>query len=213
MDIITYLKMTQLERDILTEILNISLAKAADSFAKITHETVLINVPDVALLQEETALDTIIKKRNIDLIVQSEIKGDIYGQTLLLFTNQQIDDLGKISLNNQDSNDNVLRHSLLLEISNILTGTLVTHLANILKLNIYGSVPKEPISRKQIRPEQLIIDLDVSRPILVTINTLFLRMNSSMQLPLMLIFDVPNLNKILEIVRKINTDNKLLLRK
>lgn len=205
--------MNTLEQDILKEIFNISLAKAADSFAKISKEEVLINVPDILILKEEKALSQIIENKKIDIIVQSEIKGDIYGQTLLLFSYTQVSELSKATKVPVNVDDKKFQNSLILEVSNILTGTLVTHLANILKLNIYGSVPHEPISRDKLDPKQLLLDMDISRPILVTINTLFIRSNNKIEFPLMLIFDVPNLNKVLGIIRKVNIDNKLLIRK
>ncbi|MGK7390909.1 MAG: chemotaxis protein CheC [Candidatus Cyclobacteriaceae bacterium M2_1C_046] len=204
--------MNDLEKDILTEIFNISLAKAADSFAKISNEEILINVPHITFMKEETALSSLIQDQNIFAIVQSEIKGDIYGQTLLLFSQRQIIELVNVALKT-DVKDSVLQNSLILEISNILTGTLVTQLANILKLNIYGSVPNEPIDRSSLKAENLILDLDISRSILVTINTLFIKRQNSIDLPLMLIFDIPNFNKILDTIRKVNVDNKLLTKK
>lgn len=206
-------KMTNIEKDILTEILNICLAKAADSFAKISKEDVLIQVPDIKLVKEENALRDLINRQDIDLMIQSEIKGDIYGQTLLLFSNHQVDTLNKVLTAKVDPADKQLRESLLLEISNILTGTLVTHLANILKLNMYGSVPNAPIHKSQIKPSHLVLDMDMSRPILVTINTLFIKSKNSFDLPMMLIFDVGNLSKVLESIRKVNTDNQILVRK
>lgn len=205
--------MNNIEKDILTEILNICLAKAADSFAKISKEDVLIQVPDIKLVKEENALRDLIKRQDIDLMIQSEIKGDIYGQTLLLFSNRQVDMLNNVLTDKIDPADQKLRESLLLEISNILTGTLVTYLANILKLNMYGSVPNAPIHKSQITPNHLVLDMDMSRPILVTINTLFIKSKNSFDLPMMLIFDVANLNKVLENIRKVNTDNQILMRK
>lgn len=204
--------MNNLEKDILTEIFNISLAKAADSFAKIVKEDILINVPHITFVKEKTALSTIVKDQNISAIVQSEIKGDMYGQTLLLFSNKQIDESSTAILKNS-ADDKDLKKSLLLELSNILTGTLVTQLANILKLNIYGSVPKDLIKKSNLKAENLVLDLDVSRSILVTIHTFFVRKNNSINIPLMLIFDIPNFNKMIETIRKINGDDKLLTSK
>lgn len=207
------IKMNSIERDILTEILNICLAKAADSFAKISREDVLIKVPDILLIQEPSGLQDLFNRDDIEVLVQSEIKGDIHGQTLLLFSSHQVEALKNILIDPLDPMDQKLKNSLLLEISNILTGTLVTYMANILKLNMYGSVPNTPITRKEISPDQLIIDVDISRPILVTINTLFIESKSKINLPLMLIFDVDNLNKVLDIIRKMNGDNKILIKK
>ena len=205
--------MNKIEKDILTEILNICLAKAADSFAKISKDDVLINVPDIVLMREETALGELMQKADVEMLIQSEIKGDIYGQTLLLFSKEQVRQLNDVLLMRVDPNNQGLMDSLLLEISNILTGTLVTHLANILELNMYGSVPNAPIYRNQITPKHVRLDMDMSRPILVTINTLFIKNKSKINLPMMLIFDVSNLEKVLQIIRRLNINNKFLMKK
>lgn len=205
--------MTAIEKDILTELLNICLTKAADSFAKISGQDVLIEVPEIILMEKDTALNELINKKDVEMLVQSEIKGDIYGQTLLLFSPLQVKDLNQTLLEKIDPEDAYLMESILLEISNILTGTLVTYLANILKLNLYGSVPNAPIYRKNITPDQLLLDMDMSRPILVTVNTLFIKSKSTVNLPMMLIFDIANLQKLLDVIKKINLKENVLTRK
>jgi chemotaxis protein CheC len=207
------MKMTAIEKDILTELLNICLSKAADSFARISGQDVLIKVPEIILMEKDTALKELISKQDVEMLVQSEIKGDIYGQTLLLFSPVQVEELNKTLVKKIDPGDKYLKESLLLEISNILTGTLVTYLASILKLNMYGSVPNAPIYRKNITPDQLLLDMDMSRSILVTVNTLCIKSNNSVNLPMMLIFDIVNLQKLLDIIGKINLQDKVLTRK
>lgn len=204
--------MNELEKDILTELLNICMAKAADSFALISGEDVLIKVPEIVLVEEETGLNDFITNKDVEIIIQSEIKGDIYGQTLLLFSPAQVVDLNNIVIKKINPEDKYLKESLLLEISNILTGTLVTCLANMLKINMYGSVPNAPVYRKNITPENLILDINMSRSILVTINTLFMKSKNSVNLPMMLIFDIPNLKNLLNIIRKINLKDNILTR-
>jgi chemotaxis protein CheC len=207
------MEMTAIEKDILTELLNICLSKAADSFARISGQDVLIKVPEIILMEKDTALKELISKQDVEMLVQSEIKGDIYGQTLLLFSPVQVEELNKTLVKKIDPGDKYLKESLLLEISNILTGTLVTYLASILKLNMYGSVPNAPIYRKNITPDQLLLDMDMSRSILVTVNTLFIKSNNSVNLPMMLIFDIVNLQKLLDVIGKINLQDKVLTRK
>jgi chemotaxis protein CheC len=207
------MEMTAIEKDILTELLNICLSKAADSFARISGQDVLIKVPEIILMEKDTALKELISKQDVEMLVQSEIKGDIYGQTLLLFSPVQVEELNKALVKKIDPGDKYLKESLLLEISNILTGTLVTYLASILKLNMYGSVPNAPIYRKNITPDQLLLDMDMSRSISVTVNTLFIKSNNSVNLPMMLIFDIVNLQKLLDIIGKTNLQDKVLTRK
>ena len=198
------LYMTELEKDILKELLNIILTKAGDSFAKISKEEVLISVPDLYMADKKSALKEIYRDYNVEVIVQSEIKGDLYAQTLILLSEQQLELLEQVCMKGMVNKK--MRESLLLEISNIVTGTLVSYLADMLKINIYGSVPTGPIYKKSVIEEELLLDLDVTRSILLTINTVFKTSKNQLDLPMVLIFDVPNLNKLLELIRDINKE-------
>ena len=79
--------------------------------------------------------------------IQSDIRGDFNGTTLMFFSGQHVQRLSRVCLRMQTAETlelNELQESLLLEISNIITGALVTQLANILKANIYGAPPTAP---------------------------------------------------------------------
>lgn len=204
--------MTDLEKDILKELMNIILAKAGDSFAAISKEEVLINVPQLCIARKESALRDLFHKRNVEVIVQSEIKGDLYAHTLIFFSKEQIKLLERVCLDEKGTITKEMQESLLLEISNILTGTIVSYLADILRLNVYGSVPVAPIYRKIIDEQELLLDMDLTRPVLLTVNTVFKTSNCIMDLPMALIFDIPNLKKLLMKVRMINKENFRLLK-
>ena len=203
----------EIEKDIIKEIINISLAKAADSFAVISKDTVLINVPDLQVITQEMAVSEISKREEIKVIIHSEIMGDLKGNTLLLFNQEHVDKLAEVCLSKHFNEvDDIVKNSLLLEISNIITGTLVTQLANILKLNLYGSVPDEPIYPSEKELDNFRLNLSATRSFLVTIHTEFINHKNKVGLPLMIIFDIQNLNKILELIRKNNYQNFALFK-
>jgi len=198
----------EIEQDIIREIINISVAKAADSFAMISKDKVLINVPEIKVFSKDQAVEEVVKKEATEVIVLSDIKGDITGNSLMLFSKHHIKKLSEVCLNEPyfDEEDIRLKESLLLEVSNIITGSLVTQLANILKMNIYGLAPRNPIylNRYDVDP---ILELDDTRSFLVTISTTFINKNNMIGLPLILILDLQNLNKILTLIRKNNYQN------
>ena len=140
--------MTDLERDIIREILNIGLARAADSFAVIAQERVLLEVPNIDLLMSDDILLKVREYQSRHVVIQSDIRGDFNGTTLMFFSGQHVQRLSRVCLRMQTAAEslevNELQESLLLEISNIITGALVTQLANILKANIYGAPPVAP---------------------------------------------------------------------
>ena len=197
------LSMTELERDIIREILNIGLARAADSFAVIAQERVLLEVPSIDLLMSNDILSKVREYQSRHVAIQSDIRGDFNGTTLMFFSGQHVQRLSRVCLRMQTTETlevNELQESLLLEISNIITGALVTQLANILKANIYGAPPIAPHgdiaeSMQNLVPEQQL------QPLIFSVITQFSDRDNMVELPLMLFFDRVTFEKILEIIR------------
>ena len=197
------LSMSDLERDIIREILNIGLARAADSFAVIAQERVLLEVPNIDLLMSDDILRKVREYQAKHVPIQSDIRGDFNGTTLMFFSGQHVQRLSRVCLRMQTDeslNVNELQESLLLEISNIITGALVTQLANILKANIYGAPPTAPHgdvaeAMQSLLPEQML------QPLIFSVITQFSDKDNMVELPLMLFFDRVTFIKILEIIR------------
>ena len=197
------LSMTDLERDIIREILNIGLARAADSFAIVAQERVLLEVPNIDLLMSDDILRKVREYQARHVPIQSDIRGDFNGTTLMFFSGQHIQRLSRVCLRMQTDESLVLselQESLLLEISNIITGALVTQLANILKANIYGAPPVAPRGdiadiMQSLLPEQML------QPLIFSVITQFSDKDNTVELPLMLFFDRATFQKILEIIR------------
>lgn len=195
--------MTELERDIIREILNIGLARAADSFAIIAKERVLLEVPNIDLLMGDDIRHRVRDYQSRHVAIQSDIRGDFNGTTLMFFSGQHVQRLSRVCLRMQTDESlevNELQESLLLEISNIITGALVTQLANILKANIYGAPPTAPRgditdAMQALMPEQQL------QPLIFSVITQFSDKDNMVELPLMLFFDRVTFLKILEIIR------------
>ena len=197
------LSMTELERDIIREILNIGLARAADSFAVIAQERVLLEVPNIDLLMSDDILHRVRDYQTRHVPIQSDIRGDFTGTTLMFFSGQHIQRLSRVCLRMQTDESlvlNELQESLLLEISNIITGALVTQLANILKANIYGAPPSVPRGDIADNLHSLLPDQQL-QPLIFSVITQFSDRDNTVELPLMLFFDRVTFIKILEIIR------------
>jgi chemotaxis protein CheC len=197
------LSMTDLERDIIREILNIGLARAADSFAIIAQERVLLEVPNIDLLVSDDIMRKVREYQSKHVPIQSDIRGDFNGTTLMFFSGQHIQRLSRVCLRMQTPESlevNELQESLLLEISNIITGALVTQLANILKASIYGAPPTAPHgdiaeTLGALLPSQQL------QPLIFSVITQFSDKDNMVELPLMLFFDRDTFMKILDIIR------------
>ncbi len=196
--------MNDLERDIIREILNIGLARAADSFAIIAQERVMLEVPNLDLLPSHNIIERVREYQARYVAIQSDIRGDFNGSTFMFFSGQHIQRLSKVCLRMQVPDSlqlNELQESLLLEISNIITGALVTQLANILKANIYGAPPLAPTGDLGNAMRSLMPDPDALQPLIFSVITQFSDKDNSVELPLMLFFDRATFEKILEIIR------------
>ena len=201
---ITEPQITELERDIIKEILNIGLARAADSFAAIAKDRVLLKVPDITLIEVKELLNLVAKYEDTHIIIQSDVKGEFNGATLMLFSDDHVVRLSEICLSMlevQKGELSVMQESLLLEISNIITGALVTQLANILKANIYGSPPKAPKSHIADSLKGILVQHPLFQPLVFTVVTQFTHNSKSVELPLLLFFDTNTLLKMLETIR------------
>lgn len=195
--------MSELERDIIREILNIGLARAADSFAVIAQERVLLEVPSLDLLVGGDIIQRVQEYQQQHVAIQSDIKGDFNGTTLMFFSGQHIERLSRVCLRMQTDESlkiNELQESLLLEISNIITGALVTQLANILKAKIYGAPPIAP-GGDIINSLHSLLPNEQLQPLIFSVITHFSDKENSVELPLMLFFDRATFVKILEIIR------------
>lgn len=196
--------MNDLERDIIREILNIGLARAADSFAIIAQERVMLEVPNLDLLPSHNIIERVRDYQTRYVAIQSDIRGDFNGSTFMFFSGQHIQRLSRVCLRMQVSDTlqvNELQESLLLEISNIITGALVTQLANILKASIYGAPPLAPAGDLGEALHSLMPDPDALQPLIFSVITQFSDKDNSVELPLMLFFDRATFEKILEIIR------------
>lgn len=185
------------------DIISHALTKAASSLSGIAQKQVKITVPSFELVDDIEVFISKISDDNIEVMVQSEINGDLYGQTILLFSSKQIEDLEEacFDFKIQPGDKTEIRKSFLLEVSNILTETIVTEFSNRLYLNLYGSVPLDPVPVKGLSKEKLILNLDVSYMIF-TVYTSFVEHGKNVSLPMMLVFDYENLRKIIELIKQ-----------
>ena len=204
--------MTELERDIIREILNIGLARAADSFAIIAQERVLLEVPNLDLVPSSNILSRVKDYEGSHVIIQSDIKGDFNGTTLMFFSGQHVQRLSRVCLR-MDVTDSIkidaMQESLLLEISNIITGALVTQLANILKAQIYGAPPIAPRGNIADSLNALVLNRPLVQPLIFSVITQFSDKQNSVELPLMIFFDRDTFAKMLEIIRTYDFMNGL----
>jgi chemotaxis protein CheC len=202
-------EITDVEKDIIKEILNIGLAKAADSFAIIAKEEVFLNVPNIEVTDASELSNLLSKSRQTDIVIKSEIVGELKGKTYIIFSDEQSRKLANICFGTEadyQGNYNFIKKSLLMETSNILTASILTQIANILDKKIYGKIPTlVPFNRRKQLDEYL-DGIDSSRQFVMTVITKFMNSGARIELPLMIVFD---LNSVSEIVKKVRHETEV----
>ncbi|WP_333818757.1 hypothetical protein [Ohtaekwangia sp.] len=81
-----------------------------------------------------------LKADKSNLLVTTEIIGNVFGKSYLLMTNQEFEILSG-GIYGKDASVLTIREEFIKELDNILSASVITKLANELGLKIYGNVP------------------------------------------------------------------------
>ena len=151
----------KIELDVATEVVNIGLIKAADSLSFFTKEKVLIRGGDIVFSNINNT-DFFEKEGDEFTMLSTQLRGDVEGNCYLIFNEEEVDKLAKISLPenivNNPSQFEEMKEAILLEADNIITAAVVTQFSNLLEKDMHGYIPfhfegkKEEII-KQIRKQ------------------------------------------------------------
>jgi chemotaxis protein CheC len=199
------IKINKLEEDIFREIINIGLAKVADSFSVIARQTVLLNVPAIKVADEEHVNSLLPPSEREDFVILSDIDGEINGKTFVIFEQDNARKLAEVCIGSEQGfqgNYLALKKSLLLEVSNILTGSLATQLANIFDLYIHGQPPVFVPYAMRHSFRNLVADLVIYKPVILTVKTEFLNSRNTVEMPMVLLFDLLSMQKIRKVIKK-----------
>lgn len=144
--------LNKLELDLAAEIINIGLAKAADSLSFFTRKKVFIRSQDLHI-NKFSDKKLFSKESELLTILATEIRGNMTGYCYLVFDHNEVDKMNSISLpknileNPDQLND--MSKAVLMELDNIVTAAVVTQFSNLFELEMYGYVPQHMIGSKE----------------------------------------------------------------
>lgn len=209
------LDFSDIEKDILREIVNLGVAKSADAFASLAKEKVLLHTPEINLLKTDELGSFSGDMQTKSLIVDSDINGDISGKAYLLFSEEQAQEMANICLahlKKEDSEYEKLKESLIVECGNIITACLVTQICNALQLNALASTPTLTNSYAGTELQSLARKYPLFKPMVFTIKTKFLYSFRNIDFPLILVLDMNALHSVLVAIRKFDYENFQLMK-
>jgi chemotaxis protein CheC len=134
-----------LERDALTELVNIGVSRAAANLRKMVGEQVLLSVPSVEVMTREGATTLIRERESGELVaVRQDFEGVFSGRALLIFP--QSNSMALVhavtggALSAQDATD--MEDEALAETGNVVLNSCLATMANMLQRPLTMSLPE-----------------------------------------------------------------------
>jgi chemotaxis protein CheC len=211
-----YVAINELEKDVLREIINIGLARAADSFADFSHEKVLLDVPDVKIIETKVFPEVVGEYNSLYTVIRSDIRGDLNGKTFMLFSDEDIQRIALFCLDcdEEDEDYDLQVMNLLKKISFVIALALCKQLEGILSLKLENEDPENIGEKEQKSVKHIIDDMPDGQPFMITIKTHFKKLFKILELPMLVVFDARSISRLLQVIRRNDLyDFKLLTKK
>ncbi len=134
----------ELERDALTELVNIGVSRAAASLRKMVNKEVLLSVPSVEIVTRKSASSLIGQRESESLIaVQQQFEGPFSGRALLIFPQSNGLSLVRSIVGDgmEDADLLEMEDEALAETGNVILNGCLGSMANMLQHSLKMSLP------------------------------------------------------------------------
>lgn len=137
--------LTELERDALTEVINIGVSRAAKNLSRMVKDQVHLSVPRTEIMTRDRAVEWLSRRENSSLVaVGQDFRGSFSGQALLIFPEKTSLELVRSILDDTLSLEEIvdLEQEALAEIGNVVLNGCLVVMANMLKESLNMSLPR-----------------------------------------------------------------------
>lgn len=138
------LSLAELERDALTEIVNIGVSRAASNLRKMVGDQVLLSVPSIEVVTQSRAARLIAEREAPELVaVRQDFDGAFAGRALLIFPESNSLELVRAVTGDEMSAAEILdiEYEALTETGNIILNSCLATMANMLRRSLNMTVP------------------------------------------------------------------------
>jgi chemotaxis protein CheC len=136
--------LSEIEQDVIAEIANMGVSRAANSLRQMVGQEVLLSVPAVNVVTRETAVRLAERGSSSKLVaVQQSFEGPFSGRALLIFPASQSLELVRSIVGDEHSLEDIidLEHEALAETGNIILNACLATIANVLRQTMRMSLP------------------------------------------------------------------------
>jgi chemotaxis protein CheC len=137
--------LSELERDALTEIVNIGVSRAASSLRKMINDQVLLSVPSIDVVSQQRAARLISEREVAELVaVRQDFTGPFSGRAMLIFPETNSLELVRAVAGGELTAAEVVDLELeaLAETGNIILNSCLATMANMLKRSLTMTIPE-----------------------------------------------------------------------
>ena len=136
--------LTDLERDALTELVNIGVSRSATNLSRMLSEQVLLSVPSVDIVSRSEAARLVAAgRRDRFVAVGQSFEGSFAGRALLIFPEESSHELTHSLLDGAHGQDvaEELEQDALKEVGNVILNGCLAVVANTLRENLDIKIP------------------------------------------------------------------------
>lgn len=137
--------LAELERDALTEIVNIGVSRAASSLRKMIGDQVTLSVPSIDVVSQRRAARLISEREAAELVaVRQDFSGPFSGRALLIFPESNSLELVRAVTGDELTAQEVvdMEHEALTETGNVILNSCLATMANMLKRSLVMTIPE-----------------------------------------------------------------------
>jgi chemotaxis protein CheC len=137
--------LAELERDALTEIVNIGVSRAASNLRKMIGDHVVLSVPSIEVVSQQRAARLITEREAAGLVaVRQDFEGAFAGRALLIFPETNSLDLVRAVTGGALSGDDLveMESEALAETGNVILNSCLATMANLLKRSLVMTIPE-----------------------------------------------------------------------
>ncbi|MGQ9369834.1 chemotaxis protein CheX [Azospirillum sp. ST 5-10] len=134
----------ELERDALTELVNMGVGRAATHLSRMVADQVALSVPSVSVVTRETAIQALTRSEPAPFVaVGQSFRGRFSGRALLIFPEVNSLELVRAALGEHYSLEEIvdLEQEALTEMGNVILNGCLSVIANALRENLSISLP------------------------------------------------------------------------
>ena len=138
------MNLTEIELDALTEVFNVGVGQAASALSQLANATVRLSVPKVEMISKQN-ISNELTSQGADRIcaVRQDFTGVLNTEAVLMFPVQQSLQLVQLMVGDEVPLEQLgeMEQEALAEIGNILLNSVVSGIADVLKMQFDGSLP------------------------------------------------------------------------